>query len=57
MKGQDMEDVETCGQCGIQTTPEEREAQTGKKDRCPGCGAYVGKVKDNCRVTGGGCGE
>lgn len=52
-----MDDVETCGRCGVQTTAEEREAQTGKKDHCPGCGAYMGKVKDNCRVTGGGCGE
>lgn len=55
--GMDNEEVSTCGGCGVQTTPSEREVQTGKRDRCPGCNGYVGKDKDNCRVAGGGCGE
>lgn len=26
-------------------------------ERCPGCRMYLGPVKDNCRITGGDCGE
>lgn len=44
--------IAQCRQCGL-----EFEDAMNLPERCPGCNAYIGPITDNCRVTGGGCGE